>query len=557
MPDEAQSDYRRPEPRRTVTSSQSPSQMNSEDDQKIIVPPPIDTTLGSFQFPSLSTASKELVQPSRGTSSFDSRDYQFVFRSKPITNSCAFEPYKVLLLVASAQGYHHSKIKNAEYMEDPRLSDCGVAQCKTVSTALRKSKQQTPDLIYCSSMYRALSTMQLVCPEWYDDVETMALDELRPQTGELASSKRSDAVSLSADFRKVSFDNIGHNTDPLWNDIAPESEEAVTERIHEFVSKYLIPNEELIRTEYGTARPDRLGNVGWNNGKNKANHTPSNTIGFRSRSPTPTHSAHSGSSDHRHPFAKRVVVVSHRSILTHLLGTVVDDVSPALCKRWKHGDIRKVFVYTKQQLGMAPIPHIQNRMTLRHKLMTSRSVRSLQRVQSVHHQRPTERRSKTPNAPKTNYQRHLPFGRPSTSIPSTSSGDILMTSTDKFESHRFTLTSMSAAFVSQHSGHQSHHHEEYMPVLAMKQTQSEKPRSRTSRKIRCENGGNAIRKARSVASVPVIKRKENVKPKQHSIPRIVVTPPVSPQAVMQATSRRKRRSNKVSHYQARGKELVQ
>ena len=62
--------------------------------------------------------------------------------------------------------------------------------------------------MYCSSMYRALSTMQLVCPVWYDDVESVALDELRPQTGEFNSSKRSDADVLSADFRKVSFELI-------------------------------------------------------------------------------------------------------------------------------------------------------------------------------------------------------------------------------------------------------------------------------------------------------------------------------------------------------------
>lgn len=137
IPDEVPPQYSRPE-RRVINKSHSFSCMKPDDERPKTVPPPVDTSAPSFQFPSLSTASKELVQPNPCTSPFDSRDYQFVFRSKPISDSCPFDPYKVLLFVASAQGYHHSPIKNAVHMEDPRLSEQGVAQCKKVSNALRK-----------------------------------------------------------------------------------------------------------------------------------------------------------------------------------------------------------------------------------------------------------------------------------------------------------------------------------------------------------------------------------------------------------------------------------
>ena len=140
IPDEVHPQYGRPE-RRHVTNTTHPySCMNPEDEHQSTAarPPLIDTSAPSYQFPSLSMASKELVQPNPCSSPFDSRDYQFVFRSKPLGDSCPFEPYKVLLFVASAQGYHHSDLKNAVHMEDPRLSESGVAQCKTVSIALRK-----------------------------------------------------------------------------------------------------------------------------------------------------------------------------------------------------------------------------------------------------------------------------------------------------------------------------------------------------------------------------------------------------------------------------------
>lgn len=507
------------ERRRSVNTDRSYSRMKNEDEKKSI-PPPLDTTLSSFPFPSLSTASRELLHPNPPIFTSDSRDYHFVFRSEPYKEECPFRPYKVLLFIASAEGYQHSNIANAARIEDPRLSENGVAAAKNVSARLRKAKQLTPDIMFSSSMYRALSTMQLVCPEWYDDVKSVALDELRPQTGDCSSSKRSDPAVLASDFRKVAFDNISRRGDPLWNDEAPESEENVLDRIHLFVSKYLVPPEELVRTQYGTARPDRLCNVGFRSS------SPS-VKGFASRSPTPCNGP---PSDCAPSHQKRVVVVSHRRVLSLLLSKVVDDVSPALCQQWKHGDIRKVFVYTKQQLGMAPVPHLLSRMKLRQ----NRSQRNLRKSAA---RRAPERRSKTPTAPGPVRQKSRSVG----SLASfgnvaiaTTSGEsncgILMTSTDRFESHRFTLTSMSAALTVQRNSLGVHDHEQYLPALSIQRSQSERPP-----KVKRPGGGRAASHRRAAT-------KENLTPNENH--KIVITPP--------AAKKRERRSNRVRDHRPRG-----
>ena len=86
-------------------------------------------------------------------------------------------PNKVILFIASAEGFGDNT------KQDPRLSSKGISQCKIVSSALRKAKQASPNVMYSSTMYRALSTMQMICADWYDDIKSIGLDELRPLIG--------------------------------------------------------------------------------------------------------------------------------------------------------------------------------------------------------------------------------------------------------------------------------------------------------------------------------------------------------------------------------------
>merc|ERR1719242_256208 len=129
-------------------------------------------------------------------------------------------------------------------------------------------------------------------------------------------------------------------------------------------------------------------------------------------------------------------------------------------------------------------------MTLRHKMITQRTMSSFrgcapQKVQKRRHSKSSMpmRRSKTPTAPPTQRQKsnsmntQFPFG--GRQIASTSRGDILMTSTDKFQSHRFTLTSMSAALISQNTGDDVN---QFMPILSMKSQSERPPKSRSFRK---------------------------------------------------------------------------
>merc|ERR1712083_1008465 len=95
-------------------------------------------------------------------------------------------------------------------------------------------------------------------------------------------------------------------------------------------------------------------------------------------------------------------------------------------------------------------------------------------------------------------------------IASTSSGDILMTDNNaKFQSHRFTLTSMSAAL---------------MPVL-------------TDLTSDHQNRGNRNDRTN-----------ENLRTDNRGMMRLVVTPPVTP---MQGDKlKKRRRSNRVSHFES-------
>eukprot|EP01084_Bolivina_argentea_P304006 524971_1 len=352
------------------------------------------------------------------------RDYNFIFRSRPL-DSCKYEPYKVILLIASAEGYHHN---HPDDVFDPRLSADGVSQSKIVSAALRRAKQPNPQLIFCSTMYRALSTMQLVCPDWYDDVDNIvALDELRPRYGTFKYSKRSNIVQLNHAFKRVSFDYIKHNEDHLWHEHKLESDELLKQRIHEFVTKYLIPQNELIHTMYGTGKCSTFDNIGWN----------AATPGSRSRSSSPNPSKYT------RLFKKRVVVVSHCEFFEYLIHNLMDDVSPQLCKTWKHGDIRKLFVYTKQQLGIASIPYFAP--------VLSNEFRNNSRRNGI---RNRKSRSKSPyNAlnPITNTSQQRARSNPfrKDRIATTSKGMILMTN-KSFDSHKFTLTTMSAALINTH-----------------------------------------------------------------------------------------------------------
>eukprot|EP01083_Nonionella_stella_P284550 968742_1 len=232
----------------------SPIKPRQTDDQKQI--PTI---------PSLNSAARSLLTEEPFVTSFINYDYQFVFRSRPI-DSCKYEPYKILLLIASA---HAFKPENTDkYLNiDPRLSPDGVSQCKIVSSALRKAKQSRPHLIYCSTLYRALSTMQLVCPDWYDDnVKIVALDQLRPQiiNKKNKKNKRSHITELQHAFKNVSFEYVDNDRDTLWKRNKMESEDCWKQRIHEFLTKFLVPENELIKTQYGTMKYSPFENIGWN-----------------------------------------------------------------------------------------------------------------------------------------------------------------------------------------------------------------------------------------------------------------------------------------------------
>ena len=277
-------------------------------------------------------------------------------------------------------------------------------------------------MMLCSSMYRALSTMQLICCDWYGDVDAVGLDLLRPRCGSTQCNKRSSADTLAAAFRKVSFAELARDADPLSSaEAESESKEAWVRRLHEFVSAWLCPQSELLQTQYGTLRTRTLDNVGWTGSpRPRPGRRPHAQASLSApSSPSPSRSLHSGG------FAsgKRVVVVSHRATLRCLLEEVVSDISPALRKAWRHGDLRKVFVYTKQQLGTAPIPHTALRMSLRHQMWSHKHHRQ-------HKQH--KQRSKTPTARKSRSRE-----------TGAANGSILMTSTDAFDSHLCTLTSMS------------------------------------------------------------------------------------------------------------------
>ena len=60
--------------------------------------------------------------------------------------------------------------------------------------------------MYCSTMHRSLSTMQLVCADWYDDVKIIATDLLRPKSGKYSSTKRSDIHELKREFKRPKFE---------------------------------------------------------------------------------------------------------------------------------------------------------------------------------------------------------------------------------------------------------------------------------------------------------------------------------------------------------------
>merc|ERR1719334_1834847 len=79
--------------------------------------PDTATLASAFSFPrlaSLNSISKQIL--SADPADLLAEDYQFVFRDRRVT-TCRFEPYKVLLLIASAQGYHHdADIADADSM---------------------------------------------------------------------------------------------------------------------------------------------------------------------------------------------------------------------------------------------------------------------------------------------------------------------------------------------------------------------------------------------------------------------------------------------------------
>ncbi len=408
---------------------------NVGDDEHKSIPSTPATPRNSLILPSLASASRSLLSSASGTPtnmesmdrSFINRDYQFVFRSRPI-ESCKYEPYKVILFIASAQGYGD---KNSNDNYDPRLSANGVSQCKIVSSALRKAKQTDPNIMYCSTMYRALSTMQLVCADWYDDVKSIGIDELRPKIGKFKSNKRSNINLLKQDFRPVSFHHVKSDKDIFWKAENLETEDNFSLRIHKFITKFLVPQSELLKTQYGTLKPSKLDNIGWN---------PSASTSAIS-SPASTSSIHVN---------KRIVVISHRDVLAYLMKNIVIDISPALCKDWKHCDLRKVFVYTKQQLGMNDIPCYTLGNSTYYTPRFSR--KKAKNNNDIH-------RSKTPNSSKTrrghkksnsmiNFDDSNNHNRKNNGIATTSSGDILMTNKlFALSTMQYTLTSMSAAII--------------------------------------------------------------------------------------------------------------
>ena len=421
------------------------------------VPP---TPRNSIILPSLASASRsllnsriELFDTESLDTSFLNRDYQFVFRSKKI-ESCKYKPYKTILFIASAQGFESND-------EDPRLSPNGVSQCKIVSAALRKAKQKQPNIMYVSTMYRALSTMQLVCPDWYDDVKSIALDQLRPKIGKLHSNKRSNLHLLQQDFKKVSFNHVKSDKDILWKHDKFENDDDLSLRIHKFITKFLIPQSELLRTQYGTLQTSSFANIGWN---------PS--------SASSSQSSLSPNKIIKEINNKRIVVISHREFLSYLMKNVVIDISPQLCKEWKHCDLRKVFVYTKQQLGINDIPcyALQNGQYYspnnnQHKQRFSRKNRNNKSP-----------RSKTPNITKRTHKKSSSMIKlnnnkndNNNSITTTSSGDILMTN-KLFQHHSFTLTTMSAALCNHNYNHNNYNNNNNnikpLPIIPLKTTKS-------------------------------------------------------------------------------------
>eukprot|EP00484_Ammonia_sp_Unknown_P004264 CAMPEP_0197076018 /NCGR_PEP_ID=MMETSP1384-20130603/211899_1 /TAXON_ID=29189 /ORGANISM="Ammonia sp." /LENGTH=707 /DNA_ID=CAMNT_0042514867 /DNA_START=113 /DNA_END=2237 /DNA_ORIENTATION=+ len=500
-------------------NTSSDREERQDDARKSAITATSSTPQNSIILPSLASASKSLLsrshanhmdhheidhETSMDSTSFHSGDYQFVFRSRRI-ESCKYEPYKVVLFIASGAGYHEEEEEtngiDHTAVEDVRLSPTAVSQCKAVSSVLRKAKQAEPDIMYCSSMYRALSTMQLVCPDWcaakakqaepdimycssmyralstmqlvcpdwYDDVHCIVgLDQLRPSLGIFACDKRSNLDELKCAFKRVSFKprhRRDENEDTLWKAERAETEQEFAQRLHQFLIKYLVPNTELLRTQYGTIQESKLENIGW---RSPSANNHNNNTSLLSLSLSPQQTAATAADKSYVPFRKRVVVVSHCDVLRYLMRNLVQDTSEELRKEWKHCDVRKVFVYTKQQLGMADIPcyalsnghYYSPNNSLNFHAPSSRSRRLYKQPHSqrypLHHSQ--SQRSVTPNPPTSLHRKAksslfvLGNAEKKDGIATTSSGDILMTN-KPFESHTFTLTTMSAAICKYRQSH--------------------------------------------------------------------------------------------------------
>jgi len=269
----------------------------------------------------------------------------FVFRSRPIP-TCPYHPLKVVVFIASAEGYHHTEALSDI---DPRLSNKGVRKCKFVQNHLKSSSQQPPDVMYCSTLYRALSTMRIVCSDWYDDKPSIGFDALRPKYEHWNSNHRSPVETLSHAFKKVSFEHIAEGPDPFCiNEI--EDTQTFHSRIKQFVASHLMPKSELELLRYG------LDDIVYNqpNTKNNYNNNDSRENSYSNDNGTIINK----NKDEKKKInvARRLVVVTNRHWLDALFNDVFKDSSEQLQMEWKHCDLRKVFIYSKYQLGLLCIP---------------------------------------------------------------------------------------------------------------------------------------------------------------------------------------------------------
>lgn len=192
-------------------------------------------------------------------------------------------------------------------------------------------------------------------------------------------------------------------------------------RIHEFIGKYLITEEELFNTNI-----------------KRHHHTRHSTL-------PSTSLINSNSGSRSGSFFgnnKRIIIISHRSFITRMMTNIIEDVCLDLKKEWKNCDLRKVFIYSKQQLTMDDV-HIKRNISRTPSLisiqMKNRTKHKKQSVSETFLQPCSEQLSKSvPHSP-------MNYGNGEMEILKIDDGIF------NYEHHKNTLNSCMNEIIIQHS----------------------------------------------------------------------------------------------------------